>query len=87
MHIRHSLLQTDFPRRVRFSEWWIRQCQRVHFTANVVIGDEAVFMMNREVNMHNIRRYAPKGDLPEFNFGQNDLVQSLLFGLGYVAMV
>ena len=68
MHIRHFLLQTDFPRRVRFSEWWIRQCQCVCFTANVVIGDEAGFMMNGEVNTHNIRRYAPKGDPPEFNF-------------------
>ena len=72
MHIRHSLLQTDFPGRVHSSKWWIRQCQRVHFTANVVIGDEAGFMMNGEVNTHNICRYAPKGDPPEFNFDRND---------------
>ena len=45
-----------------------RQSQRVHFTVNVVIGDEAGFMMNGEVNSHNIQRYAPKGDPPEFNF-------------------
>ena len=77
MHIRHSLLQTDFSRRMRFSEWWIRQCQRVHFTANVVIGDEAGFMMNGEVNTHNIRRYAPKGD-----FDRNDSRAKLTVWVG-----
>ena len=82
IHIRHSLLQTDFPRRVRFSEWWIRQCQRVHFTANVVIGDEAGFMMNGKVNTHNIRRYAPKGDPPAFNFDRNDSRAKLTVWVG-----
>ena len=80
MHIRPSLLQTDFPQRVRFSEWWIRQCQRVHFMANIV--DEAGFMMNGEVNTHNIRRYAPKGDPPEFNFDRNDSRAKLTVWVG-----
>ena len=37
-----------------------------------IIGDEAGFSMNGEVNTHNIRQYAPKGQPPAFNFERND---------------
>ena len=37
-----------------------------------IIGDEAGFSMNREVNTHNICQYAPKGQPPAFNFERND---------------
>ena len=59
MQVRHQLLNTDFPRRVRYAEW-INQ-KNVRFMGNVVIGDEAAFFMNGKVNSHNVRSYCPKG--------------------------
>jgi hypothetical protein len=37
-----------------------------------IIGDEAGFSMNGEVNTHNVSQYAPKGQPPAFNFERND---------------
>ena len=52
---RHELQAADYQRRVRFGEW-------------LVIGDEAGFWMNGQVNSHNVRKYAPKGNNPEFTY-------------------
>ena len=55
MHIRHALRETEFHGEFAFMNGGLfRQSQRVHFTVNVVIGDEAGFMMDGEVNSHNI---------------------------------
>ena len=35
---------------------------------NVLIGDEAVFALNGEVNTHNVVHYGPAGQPPVFNF-------------------
>ena len=43
-----------------------------HFLESLIIGDEAAFSMNGEVNSHNVRQYAPKGHPPAFNFERND---------------
>ena len=72
MHVRHELLAADFPRRLLFAEWFNQHCQRDNFLDNIIIGDEAGFSMNGEVNTHNIRAYAPKGHPPVFNFHRND---------------
>ena len=62
----------DLPRRLRYSKWFIQDCQDQTFLANFVTGDEAAFAMNGEVNSHNLREYAPKGHPPELNFDRND---------------
>ena len=38
------------------------------FLQSMIIGDEAGFALNGEVNSHNVREYAPKGNPPTFNF-------------------
>lgn len=37
-----------------------------------MIGDEAAFCMNGEVNSHNVRQYAPRGAPPDFNYERRD---------------
>ena len=66
--IRHELRDTDYPRRLNFCQWFNQQQRNPRFLANFVIGDEAGFGMNGEVNSHNVRQYAPRGEHPEFHF-------------------
>ena len=68
MHVRHELLPADFARRLRFSVWLNERCRRENFLDSFLIGDEASFVMNGEVNTQNVRQYAPKGHPPAFNF-------------------
>ena len=72
IHVRHELLAGDFPRRLRFSEWFNQRCERENFLNSFIIGDEAAFTMNGEVNTHNVLEYAPKGQPPAFNFERNN---------------
>ena len=72
MFVRHQLLAGDFPRRLRFSEWFNQRCRGEHFLDSLLIGDEAGFALNGEVNSHNVREYAPKGHPPAFNFERNN---------------
>ena len=61
-----------------------RQSQRVRFTVNVVIGDEAGFMMNGEVNSHNIQRYMHRRETHQnLILIELDSRAKLLFGLAY----
>ena len=53
IHVRHELLPGDFARRLRFSLWLNERCRRENFLANLLIGDEASFVMNGEVNTQN----------------------------------
>ena len=39
---------------------------------SLLIGDEAGFALNGEVNSHNVREYAPKEHPPAFNFQRNN---------------
>ena len=68
MKRRHELKDTDFPRRMEYSEWLVTKFQEEDFLGKIVIGDEAAFMMNGTVSCHNVRRYAPKGEAPDFNY-------------------
>jgi hypothetical protein len=72
MHVRHELLAGDFPRRLHFSEWFNQHCRRENFLDSFILGDEAGFSLNGEVNTHNVRQYAPTGQPPAFNFERND---------------
>lgn len=83
MHIRHQLLPRDFNRRMEFARWLIGRCERnEHFLRTLVIGDEAGFAMNGQVNTHNVREYAPTGQPPAFNFNVNISQQKLTVWLG-----
>ena len=71
MHVRHKLLQNDWPRHLRFPEWFNQCCQNENFLDWFIIGDEAGFEMNRQVNKHNVCEYAPRGNPPAFNFDRS----------------
>ena len=72
-HIRHQLSPGDFARRLAFSRWFVNSTQRdANFLRKLVIGDEAAFSMNGEVNAHNTHEYAPRRNPPELNFEVND---------------
>ena len=71
MHVQHELFAEDFPRRLRFAEWFNKRCLHANFLDSILIGDEAGLAMNGEVNTHNVRQYAPKGQPPAFNFQRN----------------
>jgi hypothetical protein len=58
-HVRHELLAADFARRLHFSRWFNERCLRENVLDCLVIGDEASFVMNGEVNTQNVRQYAP----------------------------
>ena len=68
IHVRHKLKEIDFPRRLTFCRWFRDQCNNPRFLFNLVIGDEASFAMNGQVNTHNIRMYAEKGNPTSFSF-------------------
>ena len=68
MHVRHELLPNDLPCRLRYSNWFNERCRNQNFLQSIIIGDEAGFALNGEVNSHNVREYAPKGNPPSLNF-------------------
>ena len=59
IHVRHQLQAADYQRRVNYSRWLIQQ--DADFWNNVIIGDEATFSVNGNVNTRNVREYAPMG--------------------------
>ena len=72
MHVRHELLAGDFARRLHFSGWFNKRCRHENFLDSLLIGDEASFAMNGEVNTQNVCQYAPKGHPPAFNFERSN---------------
>ena len=68
---KHSVRTTKYRlsyRRLNFCQWFNQQQQNARFLANFVIGDDAAFCINGEVNSHNVRQYAPKGDPPDSHY-------------------
>jgi hypothetical protein len=53
--------QELFARRLRFSVWLNEHCRQENCLNYFIIGDEASFVMNGEVNTQNVREYVPKG--------------------------
>ena len=81
MYIRHGLLPEDFDRRMRFARWLINRCQRnEEFLRSLVVGDEAAFSLNGQVNSWNVRHYSRAKEPPEFNFEVNISQQRSQFG-------
>ena len=69
MHIRHEWSPRDFERRLNFARWLTDRWKRnENFLRNFVVGDEATFCMNGQVNSRNVRAYAPAGNSPAFNY-------------------
>ena len=72
MHVRHALLATDLRRRIDAFRRVVHSTLSTRkFLQNIIIGDEAAFSMNGEVNTENARQYAPKRHPPAFNFGRH----------------
>ncbi len=68
---RHQLLAGDYQRRQQFCHWL--RAQNARFLENVIIDDEAGFALNANINTHNVRHYAPRGQQPlDFQFERND---------------
>ena len=72
INVRHELKDNDYPRRLQFCRWFNQQLRNPRFLANFVVGDEAGFCMNGEVNSHNVRQYAPRGEPPDFHYYRRD---------------
>jgi hypothetical protein len=70
--VRHELKENDYLRRRNFCRWFSNHQRNPRFLANFVIGDEAAFCMNGEVNSHNVGQYAPRGNPPDFHFDRRD---------------
>jgi len=51
------------------------------FLDNVMIGDEASFSMNGQVNTRNVREYAPRGNPPAFNYDRSNSRTSVWVGI------
>ena len=79
---RHELLKNDFIRRMNFTRWFLQQCEDPNFINLLVIGDEAAFCMNGEVNTKNVVKYAPKGEPPVFNYDKNASREKLTVWIG-----
>ena len=71
MTIRHQLNPDDNRRRIGFSNWFIERCRDHRFLANLIIGDEASFRMNGEVNTQNVWEYALGNGLDNY-YDRND---------------
>ena len=83
MHIRHQLLPRDYARRMQFARWLVDHYERNEdFLRPFVIGDEAAFAMNGQVNTHNVREYAVAGQPREFNYKVNISREKLTVWIG-----
>ena len=49
------------PSRTAFSNWLL--ARPIWFIEDLATGDDATFCMNSSLNTHNIRQYAPRGQL------------------------
>ena len=83
---RYQLNPDDNRRRIGFSNWFIERCRDHRFLATLIIGDEASFRMNGEVNTQNVRDYA-QGEMPPiFIMTETTVAQKSLSGLDYAGM-
>ena len=65
---RHELKAGDYARQVQFCECFLQKNRARQWLSSFVIGDEAGFWMNGRVSSQNVRKYAPKGNSPEFTY-------------------
>ena len=57
--------------------WFKQHCRNPNFWQSIIIGDEAGFAINGEVNSQNVREYASKGHPPAFNFERMNPLEKL----------
>ena len=79
---KHQLLDGDFPRRRRFCEWLLERNRANVFLRNLIISDEAGFWMNGRVSSQNVRKYAPKGENPDFSYEVNFSKEKIIVWMG-----
>ena len=84
MKRRHQLKPGDYARRLNFARWLINKVRNPNFLAQLFIGDEAGFAMNGKVSSQNVRKYAPKGDVPEFTYDVNESRAKLMVWIGLI---
>lgn len=84
MQVRHQLKPGDFARRTAFCEWFLEKNRNPRFLHNFVIGDEAGFAMNGQVNTQNVRKYAPRKNQPEFTYDVNESREKVTAWAGLV---
>ena len=83
IHVRHQLQPNDYPRRLALSRWFLDKCHRdAQFLANLIIGDEAGFCLNGEVNTHNVHQYAERNHPPEFVYDRSMSMQKVTVWIG-----
>ena len=82
MRVRFQLKEGDFPRRIRFAEWLLGQNRNRAFLPSLIIGDEAGFSMNGEVNTQNVRSYAHRGENPDFHYDRNECRTNVMVWAG-----
>ena len=87
LRVRHQLKPTDFERRGHFSEWLIEKCGNRRFLANFVIGDEAGFAMNGEVNSQNVVNTPLKENVQTSITTLTQVANGAQFGWDFVATV
>ena len=68
---------------MQFSRWLgYRYKRNEEFLRSFVVGDEAAFAMNGQVDTHNVREYAAAGQPPEFNYEVNISREKLSVWIG-----
>ena len=74
-------------RRNFFINWFLQK--PIGFEDMLIICNEAAFHLNRRVENHNVRHYAPRNTAPEFNFHVEISIEkvSVWIGLGGSAAV
>ena len=80
---RHALDQGDSQRRLNFCHWLVNHPDR--FLSDIIIGDEAAFHMNGEVNSWNVRCSAEnRNGVQDFTYDIPNDQRKLLVWIGLV---
>ena len=64
---RDELHNPDYVMHFQFFQWFLNECRNRRFSANIIFGDEAGFLLNHEVDSRNVRHYAPVDEPPNFS--------------------
>ena len=71
-------IQGDGPS--AFCQWLL--ARPIRFLEKLLIGDEAAFQLNGEVNTQNVRQYAPRGNRLNFVYDRRDSRQKWTVWIG-----
>jgi len=79
---RHELKPADYARRERFCRWFTGECMDPTFLSRLVIGDEASFAMNGNINSKNMVYYSPKGEQPDHYYDKPESREKITVWVG-----